>query len=545
LFAAGLGWSVVSARPSAAADAPAATDWVTLSKEASAAKSAGRLNEASALYARALRLNPDNEMLLRDSCRVELALERGGASKATSRNACRNALRNGGSAEDLRNEVASLMSPPRRPSLDELVMASAMAEAATKKASDEPWGYLARCDIARRLGSADVMEACLSDLKSHQPLVSTPETVAQRSAALAMAGAPVSLRWRILMGLLLLVAVGTLVHAWIGRQRRGGYPRPAASEVVAGAILVLCALSAAFGGVARAATPGTDQDSSGAELLSGAPKADSADGKTPGRPVKRNLSNFTINDDDPVASVPDAKTLAKGPLQYGYLIQDLAGKADEAVRHGDHAAAARYYAALSKVAPSSAYAPRKLCDQLEAAGDVAKALMACRTAIALQGSTAQDFVHFVSLALNQRRELSGAERKELEAVVSHVAADPASGPVGPMLRCEVALKFEDTKTLEACTADLAKLAPADPRTITFQWALAVQKQQNAVALQFIEKARKAGLNTASVASMERATHKMWMRRIGGIVVIVLGAGVLGFLLAFALRRLGSRRQVSV
>jgi hypothetical protein len=532
---------LVAEQPSAASGTPVENDWVALSKEAGAAKNAGRLGEASALYERALRASPRNLPLLRASCQVELALERGGASKSTSRNACFNAFLQGDSPEDMRNEVASLLSPPRRPTLDELVHSVSTAEAAAKKGRDQPWGYLARCDIARRLGSADVMEACLSDLQHRQPLVQTPEWLAQRSTALALAGGPHSLGWRIFIGVFLLVVVGTLAHALFHRRRREAYAHQASKAIVAAIFVILCVVS---GGVAQAATPG--EDLPGAAAMSSQPEAPTPAESAPnGRRRRRNLSDFQIDDADPVSSVPDAETLAKAPLQYGYLLQDLAAKAEASIKKGDHLAAARFFAALSKAAPGVAYVPRKMCEQLEAGGDLAKALMACRTAITMKGSTLNDYDRFVRLALNQRRELSAAERKELDAVVAHVAADPAAGPVASMLRCEVALKFEDTKALESCTAELAKLAPKDPRTITFEWALAVQKKQKTEALQLIEKARGAGMSAASVASMERATHEMVKRRIGRIAVIVLGAAFLGFVLALALRRLGSRRRVSV
>ena len=74
--------------------------------------------------------------------------------KASSRLPCHSALLYGAQSEDLRNEVASLLAPARNVSLDDLAAASMLADAALRKDASQPWGYLARCDIARRIGSA-------------------------------------------------------------------------------------------------------------------------------------------------------------------------------------------------------------------------------------------------------------------------------------------------------------------------------------------------------------------------------------------------------
>ena len=58
-----------------------------------------------------------------------------------------------------------MMAPRARPSLDDLVLASLSADAAVHKAGDGPWGYLARCDIARKMNNADLMRACVEDLR--------------------------------------------------------------------------------------------------------------------------------------------------------------------------------------------------------------------------------------------------------------------------------------------------------------------------------------------------------------------------------------------
>ena len=512
------------------------TDWTVLWRQAKDAASAGRLSEAEELLARARRTNPSEVDLLRSSCEVGVALEQRGQAKESSRNFCHGAYTRGDSPEDGRNEVASMLAPRQHPSLDDLVLAVLIADATVKKANDQPWGYLARCDIARRLGNADVMEACLADLKRIAPRLNE-----FTKAALATANGPTAPRWPILLPLLVVMAVvGTVVHGALRRYR--GRQRPRSEVAVAALVVVMCALS----GAARAQAPSSPAPiPPGAAAPAGQVEALPGENKHLGNLKKDHLSKFPINDADPEAGVPSAEELGNGPLQYGYYIQDLADRAERAIKAGNHAAAARYFAALSKISPTSSYGPRKVCEELEAAGDIPSAVMACRTAITREGSTVNDYVRFVHLALSQKQELGLPERKELDAVVAHVAGQPGLGLIPAMLRCEVGMKFEDTKALQACTAELQKLAPADPRTISYQWALAVKQKDKAVALQLIKRARDAGMNGDGVARMERATHQMAVRQIGRLVIAVLCAAMLAVFLVVAFRRSLSRRRVSV
>jgi tetratricopeptide (TPR) repeat protein len=527
-FVAGLAATFCAASARADTTTPTGSDWTALAKQASAAQSAGRLDEAADLLARARRMSPNDLGLLRSSCEVALAREQRTGTKVSnavsSRAFCHSAYLRGGSPEDMRNEVASLVSPAEHPSLDDLVVAALNADAAVHSAPAEPWGHVARCDIARRLGSADVMETCLADLERQWP-----NHAATKEALLLGRESTSFVAW-LVRALLILSVAGTLAHAWLAGRRSRRREATVPGKVAAALFVIVCVLSGAMAGAARAET---------------APAGDRGAAAPPGRrapEIKRqSLSRFHIDDADPEGSLPDAKTLADGPLQYGYLLQDLAAKAQHAEKRGDHAAAIRYYRALAKITPKSPFAPRKLCDQLEATGDLATAVMACRTVLTLEGVTTQDYVHFVHLALTKSGQPTPEERKEIEAVTAHVAAEPNIGIAPIALRCDVALKFEDVKALESCTQELAKLAPKDPRTVSFQWALAIQKKQRSVALRLIDKAREVGVSTSGVTMMESETHRMVMRQVGRFALIGISAVAFGILLTMGFRHLKRRR----
>ena len=426
----------------------------------------------------------------RRGCEQALAAEEAGQVGLSSRLRCHQAMLAGASARDFRNEVASLMAPRGRPSLDDLVMAALATDAAVHKSGAEPWGLLARCDIARKLRNADLMQTCLEDLRATAP----HGALTERAATFTGDRAPLAV-W-LVRALLLLSLLGTLAHAlWSSRGTALG--------------LVLLTITSA---TARRA------------LAEEIPK--------PGQP----LSSFTIDDADPEASVPPLDQQNARPLEFGYFLQDLAGKAETAERAKDHAAAARYYRALTNAAPLAAVGPRKLCDVLQAAGDLPNAIVACRTALTRQGSNSNDYLHFVQVVLSTPGALPAGEHTELNVVLQHLENEATLGALPWMFRCEVALRFSDHDELATCTGELTRLAPRDPKTASFQWALAMQDHDRGGARDAIARARGAGMNAAGLQRMERATRAMTLRWLGRMAIAALAIALILGGSTFALRR---------
>lgn len=447
----------------------------------------------------------------RSACEAALAVEASGPGGPASREPCHSAFIVDGAPQDMRNEVASLMSPRAHPSLDDLVVGSLIADAAVRKAPSEPWGYLARCDIARRLGSADVLETCLSDLRRVAPA----HAATKQALIYAAERAPLA-AW-ILRAVLALGLLGTLAHALLRRRRATRrLPAPLTAASLVG-LVALSALSALAARPARAEpTPGKDQ-----------------------------LSDFKIDDADPEASVPGVEMQNRKPLEFGYYLQDLAAKAESAAKRGDPAGEARYYKALSKAAPTASFGPRKLCQVLETAGDLPGAVVACRTTLTREGSTAGDYLHFVRVVLATPGTPSSGERAELDAVITHLLNEAKLGAVPFVLRCEVALRFSDTPALAACTDILGKIAPNDPKTVSFQWALALRQHDRSAARKLVDRARGVGVSKDGVAKMEEATRQMGRSRLERLGLAAFGAAVAAALLALGFRHLAQRRRLAV
>ncbi len=465
---------------------------------------------AAVLGARAVVAAPDARGL-RAAC--EAALERG----VDARTPCHEALLYGSLTEDLRNQVAAMVAPGVKVTLDDLATASMVADAAVRKEATDPWGYVARCDIARRIGSADVLAACLRDLERIAP--NHPATAAARAMQPVRVPAWV---W-IVRALLAIAFLGTLAHAlrrW--RGRRAAVARP---------VLALCVLASLL------ATRGAFADE-------GMSTPDPAVKVVNGRPMGGDLSDNRVDDANPEASVPPPEVRSRQPLQFGYFIQDLTARAEAATAKGDHVRAGHYWAALAKAAPDIALPPRKLCEELQAAGDLVNAVKACRSALTRGGVVGGDFTRFVSLVLAQPDPLPTGEKEELDAVLAHVDGKIDLGPQLPSLRCEVALRFHDDRALATCADELGRVAPDDPKTISFQWALAIANRDPVTAEKLIARARGVGMPQEGVATMERATSDMNHKRLARFVLLVIVAAALMLLGVRVLRRLAERRRAA-
>ena len=215
-----------------------------------------------------------------------------------------------------------------------------------------------------------------------------------------------------------------------------------------------------------------------------------------------------IDDANPAASVPSPKERDAEPLKFGYFLQELIDRAQRATMRGDHQAAARYYVALAKAVPDRATAFGKLCESLEAAGMRERALTSCGQALAREGVRVEDFMRFVRLTIAKPGALTEAEVKEADAAVKHLTAQPEAALGGHHLACELATKLEGTERLEHCTAALVVAAPQDPKTVYFQWALAVRRKDRDQARALVERARATGMAEAGVTRMSQATDEL-------------------------------------
>jgi tetratricopeptide (TPR) repeat protein len=422
--------------------------------------------------------------------------------------ACQQAISNEGSPMDFRAMVGALMSGRDAPTTDDLGVATMFTKSALKLAPSLPWGYAAECDIARRLGDRAMLNHCTEGLQRLAP--NHPETA--RAAILVASLEP---GWKFFAAWAAVGAacLATLVHAMRGARRT---LRKVA--VATGTAVVLFGLLAARSTSALAGT---------------AEPPNAAQEKMPG-----GMSKWSVNDADPESSVPTPEQRDRNPLEFGYHLMDLGDKADRATKRGDHAAAVKFYRALIKAVPDRSVGYSKLCSSYEALGEWQNAVDSCKAALGRAGVQLDDYAHYVRLVLAKKGALTPAEIEDIDAVRQHLQGEGAER-MAIEVACELGVRTSDVKRLEGCVAVLSAKAPNDAKTLSFQWALALQRGQYEEAKQLVERAKQTKMKPEDVRRMELATldAKPSVRRFLRDWRVLLGlAFMLGAGLLFVLRR---------
>ncbi len=218
---------------------------------------------------------------------------------------------------------------------------------------------------------------------------------------------------------------------------------------------------------------------------------------------------FKINDADPESPVPTRQQRIGNPVEFGYYLQDLLARAEAATKKNDHQRAIKYYRALASALPEHAQGWSLLCGAYERAHDRERALRACKYALDREGAELKDYHRYVDLLVAKPDDLDGEERGELDAVLAHLDKQPDLAIPTAHLRCQAATKTKDSGALQACTAVLAKAAPDDPKTVVFQWTLAVMRGDGAAAARLISRAQALGVASDSIARMSSIAPSRW------------------------------------
>jgi hypothetical protein len=260
------------------------------------------------------------------------------------------------------------------------------------------------------------------------------------------------------------------------------------------------------------------------------------------RPFPGQLSSlFRINDADPESSVPTAIERDGNPIEFGYFLQDVSARAEAAQKKDDQQAIIRYYRALAAAIPGHAKGWSLLCEAYEKANDRQRAIGACRYAIDREGVELKDYTRFVHLVVAKRGDLDGDERAALNEVLAHLDKEPNLDIPTAHLRCEAASKMKDQAAMEACTAVLGRAAPNDPKTIVFQWSLAMMRGRQDDARVLLGRAEAAGIAAEAIEQMNGVmAQRRWSpsHRVGAVALATVAAALL---LLFLRRRLDARR----
>lgn len=353
-----------------------------------------------------------------------------------------------------------------------------------------------------------MLKKCSSELQRVAPGHYETERRLNAPAAPELPGSVV-LGWLALA----LAAVGTLLHAvW-----RGVKGARSVGAVAAVCLVSFSALPAKADGIAKPV--GTSPD------------------KPDGVPIG-GLSKWKLNPADPSAGIPSLEERNRDPINFGYLLMDLADMGFDAAKKGNFAQAAKYWEASARAVPEAAIGFRNACDNWAKAGDTAKAIRFCRAALGTPGVTTKDHEAFARLVLKKDEPLTQEERTDIEEMLVHLRNEPGTAALVQQLTCDLGTKLEDPKRLQECTDALVKTAPNDAKTISYLWALAMAKGDLAEATRLIDRAKQAGMKPEGLALMQKGVTKesalpARMKRhrnllIGLGVGLVVALGLVGF-----------------
>jgi tetratricopeptide (TPR) repeat protein len=437
-------------------------------KEAEQLLAAGKVKEAAEKLEAARTEAPKSAVIARRYCQALMQL----GQRSSALVACDVAMERGRSAMTARALVGALMMAPPTP--DELATALKLAERAKLDLTTQPFGYAAECDIARRLGDRAMYKNCLEQLQTMAP--GHYET--ERATALgSFAQTP---RWVPLAWLgLALGALGTLLHAARGAWRARRLAAPVALALILG-----------YSGHASAQESAAPTDQAPVE-----PTIEKAGG----------LSKWKIDVADPVKSLPSPQQRDEDPLNYGYFLMDLADKAQEASAKGEHAQASKYWEATVLAVPEVAVGYRRTCEEAEKAKQMVRAFNYCRAALGRKEVRLSDYQHYFELLQTSPQQLQPEQLQDLSEMSKHVRSQSGGEQLADAIDCEYGLRASDMARLQACSAKLAAVAPNDPKTITYQWALALGQDRFDDARELIERARKTAMKPEGIKAMEAAT----------------------------------------
>ncbi len=461
---------------------------------------AGNRKDAEALFKQSHTEYPDASIPWRRDC--EMLIDLGQRKDAIT--ACSYAVGVLRSGANQRALVSALVDGAANPTTIELSLALTIV-AKEHHLGPSVTAAAAACDIAERIGDQVMLQGCTQELRRLAP--NDPAT-GKALSVLAARCPP----WRFWSGWgpILAAIVLTLGHALWGlarkwRSRRAG-------------IAALAAIA-----VALASWPGA---------------ADAEEQKR----SSNWLSKRPVDDENPESNIPSEKERDADPLEFGYWLQDVALKGEHASKRGNHASAARFYEALSNAVPDRAIGFIKACEEYEALGDREKAIDRCGAALLRDGLRVQDYTHFVHLVVGRPGRLSEKETAALAQVLQHMKDDPAGHAAVDDLECEVGAKTSNVAQLKECTAALMARAPADRRTISYRWALAIADGQTGEADDLIRQAVSAGVAPAEIEKMKKETAGAAMKRSLRVGALTVAIGLLVAGIVLVARSLLARKR---
>jgi hypothetical protein len=166
-----------------------------------------------------------------------------------------------------------------------------------------------------------------------------------------------------------------------------------------------------------------------------------------------------------------------------------------------------------------------------AMSELVSAREACHEALFHEGVFPIDFVRYLHLLLDTKKQFGADDLQQADDVFAHLRQEKVDAQEIYQLECDVALRVSDAHRMEACTSALATSWPDDPKTITYQWSLAVYKKDFVTAEKLVQRAKASAMAPEGIQKMEAATtkaqHKSRSKHVlagaGALALFLIGA----------------------
>jgi tetratricopeptide (TPR) repeat protein len=224
-------------------------------------------------------------------------------------------------------------------------------------------------------------------------------------------------------------------------------------------------------------------------------------------PPQQRKGDFFVNGEDPENTVPPKMDT----MTFGYYMMELADKGVEAFQRKEYDRAEKFYRTMAKLVPDKAVGFSKLCESYEASGKLKEAEEACGQAIKLQGTTVADHARYVELYLRNRPELLPAEVSRVDELIAHIATQEQAKLLAARLECRLGAHMESEERLEKCTTVLNEMDYHNPLHISFNWALAISRNDRDAAARELARAEAAGLPESALQSMRVKGERLLAR----------------------------------
>lgn len=225
-------------------------------------------------------------------------------------------------------------------------------------------------------------------------------------------------------------------------------------------------------------------------------------------PPQQRKGDYFVDGDDPENTIPPKMDT----MTFGYYVMELADKGVEAFQRREYDRAEKFFRTMAKVVPDKAVGFSKLCEAYEANGKLKEAEEACGKAITLQGTTVADHARYVDLCLKNRpEELLPAEVARLDELIAHIATQEQAKLVATRLECRLGAHLESEERLQKCTAVLNEQDYHNPLHISFNWALAISRNDRDAAARELARAEAAGLPDAALETMRVKGERLLAR----------------------------------